>query len=243
MVFQRLVRPMQGWGVYRIPCSCLKYCISQTGHPFKTLLKEHIVDTNHNWVYKYTLVEQSRKSKNLTCFNQSNIIAFVPFYNSCIIWEALESRKTLITLIGRIIRGSVNPKSELFTMSSIHPCFPIFHLLLQCLFSLFFSHRLSFQNPPLFITVSKSFLYLLTIFLMPPSSFYYSTLTFYIIIFLKYFLPYFNFLLWLISYYACSLIKFPPLLIHPHLSYIWVQDPSFVSFKISNFMRNYTIHG
>jgi hypothetical protein len=47
--------PMLGQGVYKIPCSCGKSYIGQTGRSFKSHLKEHIVDTFHNHISKSTI--------------------------------------------------------------------------------------------------------------------------------------------------------------------------------------------
>jgi hypothetical protein len=87
--------PMLGPGVYQIPCSCGKSYIGQTGRSFKSRLKEHIVDTNHNRITKSAIVQHSFKSKHLICFDQTKILASTPHYPSRIIREALEIEKHL----------------------------------------------------------------------------------------------------------------------------------------------------
>ena len=86
---------MVGPAVYQIPFSCGKYYIGQTGRSFKSHLKEHIVETNHNLITKSMIYEHSYKSKHLICFDQTKIIASTPHYPSHIIREALKIQKHL----------------------------------------------------------------------------------------------------------------------------------------------------
>jgi hypothetical protein len=84
---------MLGPSVYQTPCSCGKSYTGKTGRSFKDHLKEHIVDTTHNRIFKSPIVEHSFKSKHLIFFDQTKIISLAPYYSSWLIQEALEIEK------------------------------------------------------------------------------------------------------------------------------------------------------
>ena len=85
--------PFLSRGVYQIPCPCGKTYIGQTCRSIQTRLKENIVDTNHNWVNKYAIVENSLNSKHHICFDQTKILASTSHYSSRLIREAIEIEK------------------------------------------------------------------------------------------------------------------------------------------------------
>ena len=74
-------------GVYQIPYSCGKTYIEQTCRSIQTRLKENIVDTNHNRVNKFAIVEHSFKSKHHIFFDQTKILSCIVHYCSRLLRE------------------------------------------------------------------------------------------------------------------------------------------------------------
>jgi len=64
--------------------------LDKLGDNSKLGLKEHIVDTFHNWTTKFSTVEHSHKTHHLIQFDNSKILASIPFHSKCVIREALE---------------------------------------------------------------------------------------------------------------------------------------------------------
>lgn len=87
------INPFHQQGVYKIPCSCNTSYIGQSREYFEASLKKHIIDTNHNHITKYSIIEHSSKSKHLIHFDQTKNLARDPYYSTHLIIEALEIKK------------------------------------------------------------------------------------------------------------------------------------------------------